>query len=223
MAERNLLKAKRRDVSGTRHCRRLRRQGAIPAVVYGHGFENIMVVISEEELLPVLQAGARVVTLDLGGTRENVLIREVQHSSLGDSILHVDLARVSLDERITVSVSVRLKGTPVGMKEGGIVDQPLRQLEIETLATQIPDALELDISPLAVGEALLVKDVPVPPGVKVLNDPSLIVASVMALAAEEVVVAPVGEVAEPELIRKERKEEEEELEERTEQKPPKEK
>jgi len=208
VAEAIVLKAERRSSCGTRASRRLRSAGRVPGIVYGHGVENAAIAIPEKSLLEVLHSGARMLKLDLEGAEENVLVKEVQRDSLTDKIIHIDFARVSLDERVEVSVPVKLRGTPVGVKEGGIIDQPLRELDVECVATQIPEVLEVDVSSLEIGQSILVRDVSLPGGLRVLNEPELIVVSVLAPKEEEVAPAVEEAAAEPELLRPERKEEE---------------
>jgi large subunit ribosomal protein L25 len=113
------IKGQPRQLSGTRAARRLRKTGMVPGIMYGHGEEPQAVSVPLHELDLVLQHGTHLLELDLGGTPQRVLIKEVQYDHLGIEPLHVDLARVSLDERVSVTVPLVLRGDPKGVKEAG--------------------------------------------------------------------------------------------------------
>jgi large subunit ribosomal protein L25 len=210
MAESVTLVAESRDGRGTHEARRMRKQGRIPAVVYGHKEETLAVAIGRDELFKAIRQGARVVDLQAGGKTEKALIRDVQWDHLGHDILHVDFARVTADERIKIEVRIELRGTAPGVTAGGLLDQPIHNLEIECLAIAVPESIRVVINELQIGQAIHVKDLKLPDGVTTAIDPDAIVCQVAAPKVEEeaAVVAP-AEQAEPELIgRKEKGEEE---------------
>jgi large subunit ribosomal protein L25 len=129
-----------------------------------------------------------------------VLVKEVQYDHLGAEVIHVDFARVSLDEKVKVTVRIELKGTPKGEADGGVLQQVLPTLEIECLVTEIPDAIRHIVTELALNEVLHVRDLKLPPGVRAIQDPDLIVATVREIVEAAATEPAEGEAAEPELI-----------------------
>src|SRR5438270_8949940 len=121
MAEAVQLSAQERKGFGSREARRLRKQGKVPAVVYGHGEGTVAVVLASDELSKAIRQGARVIDLKQGEKIQKALIRELQWDPLGQDILHADFARVSADERITLDVRVELRGTAPGVTAGGVL------------------------------------------------------------------------------------------------------
>ena len=215
MAESVLLEAQPRQGRGSQAARRLRRQGLVPAVVYGHKEATLSLALSAEELEKIIRHGVRVVDLRADGKDEKALIRDVQWDHLGKEILHVDFTRVAMDERIVVTVPLELRGTAPGVAAGGVLDQPIHTLSIECLAISIPDSIRVPIGELQLDAAIHVRDLVLPPGVKVMADPDAIVVHVTPKPIEaEAPAAPVEapEQAEPEVIGRPAKAEEEETE-----------
>ncbi len=214
MADAIKLKSEPRPGKGSRDANRLRKAGRIPSVVYGHKMDPASITVGRDELLFALRHHARTLQLDLDGKSETVLIQEVQHDHLGSSVLHIDFRRVSADERIRTTVAIELRGTAPGMNSGGVLDQPLHSLHIECPALNIPDSIRVKIDTLQIGQAIHVKEVEMPAGVKALDDPDLVVVQVkQQMAAPEPTAAPPIEgAAEPEVItkKKEKPAEEEE-------------
>jgi large subunit ribosomal protein L25 len=215
MAESVVLQTQPRQGRGTQAARRLRRQGLIPAVVYGHKQATIAVALNGEEFSSAVRHGQRVVDLKLDGATERALIQELQWDHLGKEILHVDFRRVSEHERVQVPVPVEVRGIAPGVTAGGILDQPLYVLEVECEVTAVPDSIRVNINELQIDQAIYVKDLHLPPGVKVIGDPDAIVIHVTAPKAEAeapaAAAAPAAaEQAEPEVIGRQRAEEEEE-------------
>ena len=194
------ITAQPRDGLGSRKVKRLRDQGLIPGVVYGHKEAVVPVTLPKKELSTHISRGAHVFDLSLGGKSEKVLVKDVQFDHLGLEILHIDFARVSLDERVEVTVPIELKGEPKGAAEGGVLQQIVAELEIECLVTDIPDKITHNVSEMAVDDALHIKDLVLPPGAKALQDGDQIVAMVKVIADEEAAPAAEGETAEPEVI-----------------------
>jgi large subunit ribosomal protein L25 len=196
--------AKSRSELGSRANKRLRDAGLLPGVIYGHKEAVIPVTLPKKEVVNHLDHGARLFDLSLDGKSEKVLIKEVQYDHLGMEVLHVDFARVSLDEKVKVSVPVELKGIPKGAAEGGVLHQVISAVDVECLVTEIPDVIRHNIVEMALNDVLHIKDLKAPEGVKILQDKELIVATVREILEEaDAVVAPAeGESTEPELIRK---------------------
>src|SRR5881394_3416631 len=141
MASSVSVTAKPRPELGSRANKRLRDQGLIPGVIYGHKEAVVPVTLPKKELATHLNRGAHLFAVSLDGKNENVLVKEVQYDHLGIEILHVDFARVSLDEKVEVTVPLELKGTPKGEDEGGVLQQMVATVEIECLVTDIPDKI----------------------------------------------------------------------------------
>jgi len=194
------ITAQPREGLGSRRVKRLRDQGLIPGVVYGHKEAVVPVTLPKKELTTHIDRGAHVFDLSLDGKSEKVLVKDVQYDHLGLEILHIDFARVSLDERVEVTVPLELKGEPKGAAEGGVLQQIVAELEIECLVTDIPDRITHNVSEMAVDDALHVKDLALPPGAKAMQDPDLIVAMVKVIEEEAAAPAAEPETAEPEII-----------------------
>src|SRR5687767_8774111 len=194
------ITAQPREGLGSRKVKRLRDQGLIPGVVYGHKEAVVPVTLPKKELTGHIDRGAHVFDLSLDGKAQEVLVKDVQYDHLGLEILHIDFARVSLDERVEVTVPIELKGEPKGTAEGGVLQQIVAELEIECLVTDIPDRITHNVSEMAVDDALHIKDLTLPPGAKALQDGDQIVAMVKVIADEEAAPAAEGETAEPEVI-----------------------
>jgi large subunit ribosomal protein L25 len=212
MAE--LIKAEKRTERGTRQARRMRKQGFVPGVVYGHQQETLSITISHEELFRAIRHGARVVDLQADGETEKALIKDVQWDPLGHDILHVDFTRVSEHERIVVDVRIELRGTAPGIAAGGVLDQTMHTIEIECPALSVPDSIRVAVGALQLNEAIHVKDLTFPPGVVAKADPDAVVVQVNPkVVEEEAAPAPAVEAtAEPEVIGRVAKPEEEETE-----------
>lgn len=198
------LKASRRDQSGKGAARKLRGTGRIPAVLYGHGDRTESLSLDAHELellLNHISSGSTLISLDIDGRRTDVLIRELQKHPFKPEVQHVDFLQVHGDETLTLSVPVRLTGTPRGVRDdGGVLDQVLYELEIECLPRHIPEALDIDISGLGLGEQLRVHDVTMP-NVTILNDGDLPIASVLEPRTSTAEDEAEAGTAEPEVVR----------------------
>ena len=139
MAKTATLTAKNRTALGTRANRRLRETGLVPGVVYGHKENVLPISLPRKELVNYLEHGAHLFSLAMDGHNETVLVKEVQYDHLGLDVLHVDFARVDLNERVKVTIPLELRGTPKGVSEGGgVLTQVITDLEVECLVTEIP-------------------------------------------------------------------------------------
>jgi large subunit ribosomal protein L25 len=194
------VNAKQRKELGSRANKRLRDSGFVPGVVYGHKEAVIPVTLPKKELTSHIDHGTHLFDLALDGKSEKVLVKEVQYDHLGLEILHIDFARVSLDEKVEVTVALELKGTPKGEAEGGVLQQIISELEIECLVTDIPEVIRHNVSDLEKDAVLHIKDLKLPAGVRVLQDEDLIVATVKEIAEEAPAEVAEGAAAEPEVI-----------------------
>ena len=205
-----VLKTTKRSELGSRKVRRLRRQGLIPAILYGHGEECVALAMSRHDAELAIQHGQRVVELDLDGLVQNALIKEVQWDTFGTEVLHVDLARVSLDERIEVTVPVVLRGRPAGVTaQGGVLNQLATEVTIECAVIAIPDELAVRITDLKVGDALHARDLPLPEGAVLRDDPDTLICTVSVIVEEEAAAPAEAGPAQPEVIGEKQREEEE--------------
>ena len=199
-----VLKATKREEIGTRHVRRLRKQGFIPAVIYGHGEGTVSVTLNEHEVELAIQHGERLLELEFEGKMHNVLIKEVQWETYGQEVIHVDLARVDLDERVEVTVKIVLKGTPAGASEGGVLQQMASEVRIEVAVRSIPEEILVVINEMNVGDKLTLGDLSLPDGATLIGDAAAPVASVNVIAEEEEVEAAEegeeGASTQPEII-----------------------
>jgi large subunit ribosomal protein L25 len=210
------LSASARDNGGKGVARKLRSEGRIPAVVYGHGRDPQALSIDTRELerlLDHIAAESTVIDLDIDGKGSRTLIREIQRHPFKRQILHVDFLELVAGEKITVRVPIVLMGVPDGVRmDGGILDQTMRELEIEVDPSNIPNHVEIDVTKLVIGSSLHVSDIPLPEGVEVMDDDdaSVCVVSAPRAAIEETAAAAEGEAeatAEPEVIRAKKAEE----------------
>jgi len=201
------LEAKTREAAGTTAVRRLRRTGALPGVVYSdkgatvnvqmdrHGFQQMLRHHRSESLI-----------LDLvvdGGEVRKVLLKEVQHDPITNSVVHVDLQEVSMTKKMRVSIAIDLFGDPVGVTQGGgILETLSRSIEVECLPTDLVESFRIDVSALNVGDSLHVSDMKLDAKFHIITDPSIAIAGVVAPKMEEEVapVEPGAEAAEPEVI-----------------------
>jgi large subunit ribosomal protein L25 len=215
------LEVSRREGTGKEIAKKLRKDGKVPAVVYGGHREPVAITVDRKSVADLIQKsehGRRsIFLLKMIGTdqQRHAMIKDMQIDPIQRKLMHIDFVRVMMDEVVRTSVPVQLNGTSIGVKEGGILDWQIRELHIEVLPNAIPDAIEVDISELGMHQFLHVRDLKAPEGVKVLDDPERVVVGVTHMRAEvvEEVVAPVEEgvvAAEPEVIKKGKTDEAEE-------------
>ncbi len=203
------LEVARRDQTGKRRMRRMRAGGDIPAVLYGHGQENITLSIPAEQLAAAIRHGARMVDLT-GAVSESALIRDIQWDTFATDVLHVDLTRVDKSELVEVTLAIELRGVAPGIRAGGVVQQPLHEVEIECPAGSIPENIEVNINHLELDQAIHARELELPEKAKLLTpEEQIVVQCVMPTVVEEEEAVP-GEGAEPEVIGKAAEEEGEE-------------
>lgn len=201
--------AEKNKGTGTRAARRLRAQGRVPAIIYGHKQANQPITLSRDDVWNIIKKGHHLAQLDLGGNTEMALVRAVQWDHLGKEIIHLDFYRVDANERVTTTVPISIYGAAPGLNEGGMLELPVHTISIECLVTQIPDAIRVDVSELHLGAMIHVRDLKLPEGVTAEDDPDQVVAHVVLRKVEAEPTPAAGEPggAEPEVIgRKEKKE-----------------
>ena len=203
------LTIERREGTGKSVAKRLRRDGKVPAILYG-GSAAVPITVSPRDVLRLIhghEGSTRLLTLTFDGSRESrmAIIRDMQFDPVSESLLHVDLQEVAMDRPITVSVAVHPVGEPAGVRDQqGILNLVMHELTVSCLPTLIPERIDADVSALTIGDVLTVSRLTVPAGVRILNDPNQAVATVSPPRAEEVpaaaAVAAVTAPAEPEVL-----------------------
>lgn len=203
-----VLKAEVREQAGSKHAAKLRRQGRIPAVVYGHKQETVAISLDAHNLLEGLHHGHRLMEVQIGKKGEKAIIKDLQYDYLGKDIIHVDLMRVDVTERVKVTVPIELKGTAKGMHEGGVVQEHTDHLEIECRVTDIPESIVVLVKEIGVGDTLHAGDIELPERVELVSAPEVLLVTCSLVAAAksaeeleaEVPVAPevIGQVEETE-------------------------
>jgi large subunit ribosomal protein L25 len=211
MAKQVKLTAERRTATGRSAVRKLKAAGSVPAVMYGSKDKPEALQVSRRDINALLShaAGENIlVELEIEGMNRLALVQEVQHAPLGGSVLHVDFHVVSQDEVIEADVPLEPMGTANGVKNmGGLLEQSLRTLAIECLPRDLPDVIRVDVSALNIGDAIHVREIPLPSGVTTRIQPDLTAFSVLAPTVEEEPVAAAAEAAAgPEVIREKKEE-----------------
>lgn len=212
MADVFVLDGEARPKLGTNAAKQIRKKGLIPAVMYGHGEETAPITISSETLQKAIKHGVRIFDVKVGDAVQKTLLKSVQWHPMGNDILHADFYRVSADETITLEVRVELRGTAPGVTGGGALVQQIHSLSVECLVIAIPESIRVNIGELQLNQAIHVKDVKLPEGVKVMNDPDAIIVQVSTKTEEEEGTTSGGEAAEPEVIGRAKEADEEEAE-----------
>lgn len=204
MTELLVLQAELREEKGSRHAARLRdpKIGKLPAVVYGHGEKPVTISLNAHDFVEGLHRGHRIFEIQLPTGKHTLLVKDLQYDHFGKKLVHADLMRVDLNERMTVQVPIELRGTAKGSQEGGILDQNMTNLEIECVVSRIPKSITVSVKDLAIGEAIHAKDLQLPPGSLLKTDPEAIVCIChMPKVKAEVEEAAVAEgPSEPEVI-----------------------
>jgi large subunit ribosomal protein L25 len=210
--DKSLLEAQPREAGSKNDARRVRRDGKIPAVVYGAGKQALTVSVDPRQVSRILHSETghnTVFDLAMDGERTKAMIVDWQYEPIKGSLLHIDLKRIAMDKKLTVNVPIELVGEPAGVKQqGGILEQITREVEVECLPGDIPNEIELNVSELVFGTVLRISDLPKNDKIKYLTDPEQPVAHIITIKEEEVPAAEAiaGEAAaapaEPEVIKK---------------------
>lgn len=207
------LAATVREQAGKGAARSMRRAGKVPAVLYGQG-ECLLLTVNPDELIKVLksQAGSTaLISLTVTGTKSKpnrtALLRDYQVDPVSGAVLHADLFEISMSKPIRVKVPIHvIGGLPAGVKEGGVLHHNLRELHVECLPAALPDNIEVDASPLKIGDGIHLKEIAKREGVRFLDDPDQMVVSVAAPMSdaklEALLTSAAGAVAEPEVLAK---------------------
>src|SRR5438874_9188365 len=210
--ETNLLEAQPRTAGNKNDARRVRRSGKIPGVVYGAGKSALSVSLDPRQVSRILHSATghnTIFDLALDGERTKAMIVDWQYEPIKGALLHIDLKRIAMDQKLKVNIPIVLKGEAAGVKQqGGILEQVLREVEIECLPSDIPSQIDADVSELVFGKVMRVSDLPHGEKLRFLTDANQPVAHVISVKEE---VAPTAEAvaaeataapSEPEVIKK---------------------
>jgi len=178
-----LLKAEVREQTGSRYAAKVRQQGRIPAVVYGHKKEPMAISLDAHNLVEALHHGHRLMDVQIGKTKEKMIVKDLQYDYLGRDIIHIDLMRVDVTETVKVTVPIELKGTAKGVHEGGIIEEHTDHLEIECKVTDIPETIVVWVKEIGVGDTLHAGDIELADGVKLVSDPEMLLVTCSLVAA----------------------------------------
>ena len=198
MADATLI-AERRPAAGKGPAGRIRREGLVPAVVYGLGADNVSVSVSSRELVHILSGGSgmnTLITLKIDGTDELAIARQIQRHPVKGSVMHVDFVRVRADQTIQAEIPVHLVGEAEGAVRGGVLEQLVHTLTVEAKPSDFPPSIEHDVTAIEIGGQVYVRDLTVPAGVTVLQNGDDLVAQISAPRVAEVPEGAEGEVAE---------------------------
>ncbi len=212
-----VLKAEIREQTGSKQAAKLRGQGRIPAIVYGHKREAVAISLDAHNLVEELHHGRRVLDVQIGKKKEKMIVKDLQYDYLSRDIVHADLMRVDVTETVKVKVPIELKGTAKGTQEGGIIEEHADHVEVECKVTDIPESLTVSVKEVDIGDTIHASDIELPSGVNLVSDPSMLLVTCSLVAAaktteeleEEVPIAPevIGEVKEGEEAEEEPSEE----------------
>lgn len=195
------LKAELREKVGSTSSAKLRQEGKCPAVVYGHGEEPLSIALDARDFVAALHHGQRLFSVDLGGKKDNLLIKDLQYDHFGSDIIHADFMRVNLAETVHVTVDLEMKGTAPGTSEGGILDVHLDAIDIECKVSDIPESIVCSVAEIKVGDSIHAGDVELPEGVKLVSDSDALILTCHVVAEAKTTEELEGEMPEgPEVL-----------------------
>lgn len=210
------VKGEKREVFGKNASRRIRREGKVPAIIYGANTPNIPLIVPKKDIINILKSDTgenTIFRLSFNSESRDTMIKELQKDPVTDEILHMDLIQIAMDKAIQVSVPVVHVGEAVGVKsEGGFVDFVNREIEVECLPKNIPEHIEVDISSLHIHQSIKIEDVKLPEEVEIISDKDTILILINVPRKEEEIVEEekeeevIAEEEEPEVIKKEKEE-----------------
>ena len=208
MAHLEVLEVKVRDTFGKRRIRRLRATGMVPANLYGHKQETVNLMIDEAAMKMILRRGHQIVKLT-GASSDEALIKEVQWNVWGNEILHVDFTRINANETVKATVPVVLKGDAAGLREGGVIETLIHEVEVECSAFNMPENIVISVTNLGLGQQITAADLKLPEGVT--TDLAADTVMVVCVTKQEEVdmTSAVVDGAEPEVIARKKADDEE--------------
>ena len=185
MAKTLVLEAMIREQTGSKTAVRLREKGRIPAIIYGHKKQPLAISLDAHDFTEGLHHGHRLMDIKVGKSTEKMIVKDIQYDHLGRNLIHVDLMRVNIAEKVKVTVPIELKGTATakGTHEGGIIEEHVDHLEVECRATDIPEVIVVSVKDVGVGDALHAKDIELPDSVKLVSSPDTLLVTCHLVAA----------------------------------------
>jgi large subunit ribosomal protein L25 len=194
----DVLHVELREQTGTAATRRLRKSGLVPLVLYGHNEPNVHLAVASREVDALVRHHGKTVQLK-GAANDHALVSDMQWDPLGIEVLHMDLIRVSLKEKVDVTVPVRMHGEPPGVKSGGMLLENVHEVDIRCAANAIPEDLELSVAELELGQSLIASDLELPAGVELVTPGDTVLCHIEEPQAEAA-EGPEPQAGEPELI-----------------------
>ena len=191
-----VLKAKNRESKGSCEANRIRRSGRIPGVIYGRSGKAISIDLDAKEFTNGVKSisESTIVKVEVDGTPYDAFVKDTQRNILDGKILHVDFYEVKSDALLRARVSIQVKGNPIGVRDGGILEFPLQEIEVECLPKDLPERIELDISGLGVNQSIYVRDLALSSAIRVISGTDQVVVLVK-FAKEEKAEAAAAEEA----------------------------
>jgi len=177
------LEGQVRETTGSRAAARVRKEGRIPAIVYGHKLEPLAITLDAHDFVRGLHHGHRLIDVKVGKNTQTMIVKDIQYDYLGRDIVHADLMRVSATETVRITVPIELKGTAQGTHEGGIVEEHADHLEIECLVNNMPEAIVVPVKEVGVGDVIHAGDIALPDGIKLVSSTETIVVTCHLVAA----------------------------------------
>ena len=207
------LTAQLRQRIGSRHARRVRTAGGLPAILYGHKQEPVSLTLDARAAKRYILSGEKVFTVEVEGNSQTALLKDIQYDYLGTEVIHIDLERVDLNEEVTTHIHLRFRGDAQGLKtSGAILVTHSTDLEVRCRVSQILEHLDVDITDLEANQSIHAGDIVLPEGFALLTDPKAVLTSIsIQIAEEEAVIEEVegeGDAAQPEVITEKKEEEE---------------
>ncbi len=212
MAKTKLLKAELREHTGTNAVQKVRKEGRIPAIVYGHKQTPVAISLDAHNFVEVLHHGQRLLDVQIDKKKEKIIVKDLQYDYLSKNIIHADLMRVDITEAIKVNVPIELKSAAAakGTHEGGIIEEHADHLEIECKATDIPETIVVSVKDIGVGDSLHASDITLPEGVKLISPLETLLVTCHLVAAAKTTEQVEEEIpTAPEVITEAKKPEEE--------------
>jgi large subunit ribosomal protein L25 len=206
-----VMKAEIRERTGSKAVQKVRDKGRIPAIVYGHKQEPVAISLDAHNFVEGLHHGHRLMDVQIGKKNEKMIVKDLQYDHLGKNIIHADLMRVNITEKVKVMVPIELKGTAKGLHGGGIIEEHADHLEIECRATDIPETIVVSVKEVDVGDALHAGDIKLVKGLTLVSSPKTLIATCHLVAAAKTTEQVEEEMpAAPEVISEAKEAEEEE-------------
>lgn len=178
-----LLEAQVRERTGSRAAARLRKEGRVPAIVYGHKQEPVAISLDAHDFDLGLHHGHRLMDVKVEGKTQKMMVKDLQYDYLGRNIVHIDLVRVDVTETVHVTIPIELKGIAQGTHEGGIIEEHADRIEVECMVTNMPEVVVVSVKDVGVGDVLHAGDVPLPEGVTLVSPAETILVTCHLVAA----------------------------------------